>query len=42
MLFCLLYSYKTKMQEMLLSINMNLSQDLRYEYKEMRSYDRRM
>ena len=31
MLFCLLYSYKTKMQEILHSINMNLSQDLRYE-----------
>ena len=31
MLFCLLYSYKTKMQEILQSINMNLSQHLRYE-----------
>ena len=37
MLFCLLYSYETKMQEILRSTNMNLSQDLRYEYKEMHS-----
>ena len=33
MLFCLLYSYKTKMQEILHSINMNLPKDLRYEYR---------